>query len=72
MDIDLHLFQHWSHCKVDLEQEAWTGKLLGPVGPGLLPCDPGKGIIRGRNGDQRPREMNSGAPGKKCGGMKGG
>lgn len=35
-------------------------------------CDPGKGIIRGRNGDQRPREMNSGAPGKKCGGMKGG
>lgn len=35
-------------------------------------CDPGKGIISGRNGDRRPREMNSGAPGKKCGGMKGG
>lgn len=34
--------------------------------------DPGKGIIRGRGGDQRPGEMNSGAPGSHYGRMKGG
>lgn len=28
----------------------------------LFACDLGKGIIRGRDGNQRPGEMNSGAP----------
>lgn len=32
--------------------------------------DPGKGIIREWDGDQRPGEMNSGAPKRHSGGMK--
>lgn len=47
---------------------------IGPSWPrSAFACDPGKGIIRGRDGDQRPGEMNSGAPPcSHCGGMKGG
>ncbi len=54
----------------------WRGNYFfsasGPVGPNSpFACDPGKSIIRGRDGEQRPGEMNSGAPGSHCGGMKG-
>ena len=46
---------------------------LGPSWPkSPFACDLGKGIIRGRDGGQRPVEMNSGAPDSHCGGMKGG
>lgn len=52
---------------------AITFLCAGPSWPQyLFACDPGKGIIRGRVGDQRPGEMNSGAPDSHCGGMKGG
>lgn len=45
---------------------------IGPRWPRLFASDLRKAIIRGRDGDQEPREMNSGSPGSKCGGTKGG
>lgn len=70
----LHLFRnnpHWTGQRKVFKGQLLFFTALGLVGPqSPFACDPGNGIIRGRDGDQRPGEMNSGALHSHFGGMK--